>query len=124
MQCSDWEDRPLSENQLQYAALDAWVLLPVLGRLLAMDVECVSHSTIPHASDHSELARVSLARAERFSRRFRAASDDGVCSVAKVLEVLGVPDAHTILVPSHDARFTDEPSIIICKTLACVAITN
>ncbi|CAK0885009.1 unnamed protein product [Prorocentrum cordatum] len=34
MQCSDWASRPLEMAQLRYAALDAWVLLPLLRALL------------------------------------------------------------------------------------------
>lgn len=33
---SDWDKRPLSENQLKYAALDAYVLIDVFDKLEAM----------------------------------------------------------------------------------------
>eukprot|EP01024_Parvocaulis_polyphysoides_P007094 TRINITY_DN12138_c1_g1_i1.p1 TRINITY_DN12138_c1_g1~~TRINITY_DN12138_c1_g1_i1.p1 ORF type:complete len:445 (-),score=48.95 TRINITY_DN12138_c1_g1_i1:382-1716(-) len=34
MQCSDWHERPLTENQIQYAAKDAAVLLALLDKLI------------------------------------------------------------------------------------------
>ena len=33
-QMSDWEQRPLSERQVEYAAMDAWVLPQLLERLM------------------------------------------------------------------------------------------
>ena len=33
-QCSRWDLRPFSEQQLKYAALDAWILLALLGHII------------------------------------------------------------------------------------------
>lgn len=33
-QCSDWSMRPLTQSQVEYAALDAWCLLPIATRLM------------------------------------------------------------------------------------------
>jgi len=32
-QCSRWDLRPFSDQQLNYAALDAWILLALLGHI-------------------------------------------------------------------------------------------
>jgi len=35
-QCSNWDRRPLKREQVEYAAMDAWVLLPLYEALLEM----------------------------------------------------------------------------------------
>jgi|LauGreDrversion2_3_1035106.scaffolds.fasta_scaffold18447_1 hypothetical protein len=52
---SDWEQRPLSQAQLEYAALDAWVLLSLfctlsaheLGSLTPCSLGCETRSVSP-----------------------------------------------------------------------------
>ena len=37
MQLSDWEERPLSDSQIAYAACDAYVLLAIWNKIQSVD---------------------------------------------------------------------------------------
>eukprot|EP00850_Spirogloea_muscicola_P019046 SM000182S03936 [mRNA] locus=s182:252758:256798:+ [translate_table: standard] len=47
VQMSDWEQRPLSEQQIKYAAMDAVCLLPIFVRLQSLDFWEEASPTIP-----------------------------------------------------------------------------
>ncbi|CAJ1395610.1 unnamed protein product [Effrenium voratum] len=102
-QRSRWDLRPLSAQQLAYAALDAWVLLALLG---ARD----SHLELPSLRT---LASLPYGHAKRFTRRLEL--DGGVCAVASTLASLSQGKALQALVREHRSQ------VVVCKTLACVA---
>eukprot|EP00434_Breviolum_minutum_P018130 symbB.v1.2.015993.t1/scaffold1193.1/size133507/12 len=106
-QCSRWDLRPFSEQQLKYAALDAWILLALLGHIIKKDAPL----------EIEELARFSVPDALKLARRGCAGLDRGVCAVAAMLQLIGAEHALT--------RSSDCPEdVTVCKTVACTTFAE
>jgi len=119
LQCSDWEQRPLSDAQVRYAALDAWALLPVFARLIASDD---AHSAAdwrkPYAGDvRSADAQVDAAAAAAAAETFEPLCGAGAAAVAAELLKLRADGCGAQLIRSSQAPST----VLSCKTLAFVA---
>ncbi|CAL1136847.1 unnamed protein product [Cladocopium goreaui] len=105
-QCSRWDLRPFSDQQLNYAALDAWILLALLGHI---------SKGAPFEQLH-QLAAFSVTDALKFARRGCAGLDRGVCAVAAMLKLLGAESAL--------CRSSDCPGdVAVCKTVACTVFS-
>jgi len=136
MQCCNWEQRPFSPAQVQYAAMDAWVLLPLLNcvasthraklgtadGLWATQAEvgsCIH--TFADAATLASLSAVQSSAMAPLAQQFPSPAEIGVCAVARALRRLGVDDVNLLLIP--DAHVSQEAcsGVLTCKTLACVA---
>merc|ERR1712176_98992 len=94
-QCSDWSQRPISPSQLQYAALDAWILLPLLHHLLGNS----SNAKLFHSLSVSDAA-VPFEAAAAKAVRFVGPSEHGVAGVMEALRKLQVDGHEACLVTS------------------------
>lgn len=119
LQCSDWAQRPLTTLQVQYAALDAWILLPLLGGLLLRTCGSKMQS-VSMAPSCVEDARVPAPLATAACRRFQAPNSSGAACVAAALTRLGADhDARARLVSTGDTLARERAEA--CKTVACIA---
>ncbi|CAE7032995.1 mut-7 [Symbiodinium natans] len=109
LQCSNWELRPLPTPSIEYAALDAWILLALLGHFLQ---QAGTEKSL------RELAEVSVSLAAPLSHTGLALGS-GVCATATALRQLGVVDQSVL---SWGDECSDD--VNVCKTLACVAMDS
>eukprot|EP00928_Gymnodinium_smaydae_P072598 TRINITY_DN55937_c0_g1_i1.p1 TRINITY_DN55937_c0_g1~~TRINITY_DN55937_c0_g1_i1.p1 ORF type:complete len:790 (+),score=97.65 TRINITY_DN55937_c0_g1_i1:417-2786(+) len=132
MQLSDWEARPLSAAQVKYAALDAWILLVLLGCMAARhaseDILQREAQTTDAAAPRSQedrlscLANVSVPVATSLGRLFASPCEVGACAVAGILQRLNVASINSMLVPSSISSSLQDVDVLVCKTLACMAV--
>jgi len=129
LQCSDWSQRPLTQDQLQYASLDAWALLPLLQQLLTSD-------TVASASPgyDATAAEVSKEEATSAARVFRAPGLGGAAGVVHALNSLTADPNKAVLLASLPcmvdggnnivqggcASTVSNHAVVGCKTVACV----
>ena len=92
LQCSSWGLRPLSPEQLHYAALDAAVLLMLLDSITAAALPSRADSSqVPHGDSQirrSSAGKVPLAE-EKFDASSDADSDDAGAQSHRELTLLG-----------------------------------
>jgi pentatricopeptide repeat protein len=133
-QCSDWEQRPLSAAQLQYAALDAWALLLVLrnsssnvhtcrgGGHMTVSKECTGTSA-PSSPPCAVLPCTLGPRSDT-----RAMQD--MRAVQTALRALGLDDTTFVDVPDPSTAIpapppsTDLSGLVVCKTIALTVLVD
>ena len=119
LQCSSWGLRPLSPEQLHYAALDAAVLLMLLDSIIAAALPSTGDPSLPPHGDprarHSSAAKAPLAESDFDASSSADSQDAGAQSHRKLPllsntagEGLGQPDALDTTLEGRKTAQSDE----------------
>eukprot|EP00438_Fugacium_kawagutii_P001599 Skav204353 [mRNA] locus=scaffold866:15956:23035:+ [translate_table: standard] len=123
-QCSRWDLRPFSDEQLNYAALDAWVLLALLGHIISKAWWCHLRYLdgldlgFPGVAPVCTVEKVST-NAVEFKPCPTFAPRQGAPLQPQELAAFPVTDALKTLEPS--AQEVGPKDVAVCKTVACTA---